>query len=217
MRKEKPVQKVGLTKPVLKLCTDIEFFKEARNFPLKNSVNYPYSAAEIIKAKNATTDGACSCIATGLLKPFTNVIMGHIAPNKNNIKNYNIMNFEEITNKISALLDKKGDYTHNLLFGGTEKDSSKKLLENFENFYTKEGIPYSKINVHKVNCPLGSDLGCNAEENKFFITNPFISEQLKQKKASFVSMSGTQIQNQLKQILDDAFKNVDVSQFEIIA
>lgn len=198
-------------KSTLRMCSNGEFFKEIAPVFGKNGVEFPWTAKETLKACSAYTRGVYDCTAATVAIPGDSVVLAHIAPNSNNIKT-----FELAKKSILDRMDKLGEGVQGLLLGGTKSDNSRLVFDMFEEFMTKEKIPYSKLHIHKIPDNNGSSVAYNAVKDTFSLTNKNISDTVLTSREKFAGMSKSEMRTELEKILKNNYEDVEVSGLNLI-
>ena len=172
---------------------------------LKNGVNEPWTAKEIIKKPNAYTTDVSICTAGGIIDK-SDVTMHHICPTLENIKEKR-GTLRILAKKIGAINNEMSS----LLLGSMDGAEEKKLFKSFELFIKRRKIPCTKLKEHK-NCSVAdTNILCKAKEKEWLINNEKISKEISEKMVWFNTLSPTDLHKELKKILEMCFKKVEIA------
>lgn len=120
-----------------------EFSKITSSYGQAVYVNYPWTIKESVLSNKAYTKGVFDCTVCGITDGIR-VLMLHICPTKKENEN-----FDAIASFIKSKIDLTNSNLQGFLLGSKKlpflKDKSQKIFDNFENFFEKYKIPYSKI------------------------------------------------------------------------
>lgn|SRR5574344_513079 len=175
----------------IRLINNQNFNKLASRISNKNYVRYPWSVNEIVKDSAAYTRNIFDCTAGGVTDG-QDVVMFHIAANKQNIRN-----FDAIQNKILSNLSLQKQNLQGFLLGSAnEIDKSRKLFSLFENFFKKNDIDYSAISGFKFDT--SSNILYDSSKDCWFVTHEKMPKELSQKISS-------------KNVLEDIFAKINIS------
>lgn len=162
--------KISFTSSI-KLVHYDEFYYQVRRLPYQLEVDFPWTAKEIVKVPKSFTHGVEDCVAGGITDG-QDVVMFHICSTHPHNKD-----FGEIEKTIMNKLNIKSDCLQGFLLGGKRCiDSSLKLFDNFENFFKKISVPYSKFREHSL--ATNSSICYNSEQDQIYIVNNFINNMI---------------------------------------
>ena len=120
-----------------------EFSKITSSYGQKVFVDYPWTVKESVLDKKAYTKGVFDCTVCGITDGLK-VLMLHICPTRKENADFNV-----ITNYIKKRFDLKDSNLQGFLLGSKKlpflDKKSEEIFHNFEKFFEKHNIPYSKI------------------------------------------------------------------------
>lgn len=178
----------------IKLVHADRFAKEITD--IKHSINFPWTAGEIIKADSAFTKGIMECTAGGIVNG-KNVVMFHISTADINNK------FMIIENVIKDKLNIKNRASNlqGFLLGSHRESRDYYSARNFkrlEEFMQKLKIPYSKFQGHTELCN-NSDIAYKSKTDEWLISNKTFSKIIDKAPSS------------LRRLLPECFDTINIS------
>lgn len=167
----------------------IEFSNSIGKIGTQNSVNYPWTIKESIKAPAAYTTNICDCTMLGI-SDGTNVLMMHICPTIE--QNHNLFSIKQF---IAQKLDLKKDNLEGILVGSKLNKKSQEIYEKLSEVLRNFNIPYSELKIGKD--PIKTAYSSQTDE--WLISSSYIDKLLKK---------GTEPLS----ILKSMFKKVNISE-----
>lgn len=189
----------------IRLVTWKTYFNEVQKIGIKNGVNEPWTAKEIIKRPNAYTTDISICTAGGVLDG-SDVTMHHICPTPENIKNSR-KTLRVLSKKIGAINNEMSS----LLVGSMEGLENNKIFQSFSRFIKRRKIPCTKLQELKECRVPDTNILCKAKEKEWLINNEKISEEISKKQELLKTLSPKELQKELKKILEGCFNKVEIA------
>lgn len=116
-----------------------EFAKITGAMGGKNSVNFPWTIKEAVKAPNAYTTGILDCTVCGITDG-KNVYQMHLCPDVD--KNHH---FSEIFRYIRQNIDLKNENLQGFLCGSRPHKKSQDIYNKFVEFFKNYNIPFTEL------------------------------------------------------------------------
>jgi len=169
------------------------------------SVDSPWTANEILKAKRAYTTGICDCTAGGITDG-KDVVMFHIRPSENNIEYWS-----DITETLKQKIDRNSKKLRGFLLGSLDYGYSNNIFNGFEAFMRENSFPCTKFRGHKERFAK-VDIAYSSPKDEWLVTSNQISEALEDNLDLFGKrpIAGA-AQNKPAQIVENAFRIVEIA------
>lgn len=185
----------SLIKPVSRK----DFSKAISSIDRKNSVNYPWTIKDSVKASGAYTTGVCDCTVLGITDG-KDVLMMHLCPanvaNKENLFNIEIRRF------LSQNIKRNNPDLQAILVGSRDYKDSQTLYEKLAEVVHDYNIPLSELKLSADNCSI--DAAYSSKTDEWLIACNKIDKYLREG-----------VKNSTE-ILKSIFKKVDISELDEI-
>ncbi len=164
----------------IQAVTQKAFGEAAVKIGSKNSVNYPWTINESIKAPAAYTKGICDCTMMGLTDG-KDILMLHLTP-----MNESNHHFFSITQYIAQKMDLKNPDLQGILVGSKPTKRSQDIYNKFLEFFKKYSIPFSELKIGKDRI----DVAYSSQTDSWLVASPKIDRLMKKGADSKTALEG---------------------------
>ena len=153
----------------IKPVTLNEFASTIAAIPSKNSVNYPWTLKESIKAKDVYTTNIFDC-SSCLISDGEEAVLMHLNPNTE-------MNhvFSRVITFLRGKLDLKSENLQAVLLGSKNNQKSLDIYNKFKTLLQQLNIPYTELKNGKT----PTSVAYKSTSDEVFISNRTIDKMLK--------------------------------------
>lgn len=181
----------------------MDYFKKSADL-IKNHVDSPWTAKQILKAEKAYTTEICDCSAGGIITG-EDVVMFHLNPTEDNLNDWSNI-IETLKSKATA----GNKILRGFLLGRNNSRDSREVFKRLETYMKNQNIPYSKFERHKY-IFADTNILYDASKDEWLITNKNLSNSLLENAKVLKELPKEETQYKLNQIVEKTFETIEIA------